>query len=269
MPPTCPPALRRGGYGSQLHLNPTHVTLYYFLNTRLAPFNDLRVRRAVNYAVDRSGLVKLFNRLAPGRPNCQVLPPNVAGYARYCPYAHDLAKAKRLVAASGTFGQTVTLWQTKDFGAGSYLLSVLASLGYKARLKLVSPDSNYYSTVADSRNQVQVGPAGWNADFPSASDFFSPNLTCASFKPHTHTNGNFAAFCNPTIDREISQARTLQTADPQAAVALWSKIDREVVDQSPWVAYDNIQQLDFVSRRVGDYTYNPQWGPLLDQLWVR
>ncbi len=70
------------------------------------------------------------------QPNCQVLPPNSAGFARFCPYPLDLARAQRLVAASGTAGQTVTV-PTGPPGArqSSYLVSVLRSLGYRARLR--------------------------------------------------------------------------------------------------------------------------------------
>jgi peptide/nickel transport system substrate-binding protein len=106
-------ALRREGYGSQLHINPTQSIQYFFLNTRLAPFNDSRVRRALNYAVDRGRLAKLLGPFFLVRPNCQVLPPNFAGYVNYCPYPHDLAKARRLVAESGTTGQTVMVWSVQ------------------------------------------------------------------------------------------------------------------------------------------------------------
>jgi peptide/nickel transport system substrate-binding protein len=61
----------------------------------------------------------------------------------------------------------------------------------------------------------------------------------------------------------------MQTSDPRRAEALWHTIDREVADQAPMVFLENERGLDFVSRRVGNYQYNPQWHVLLDQLWVR
>ena len=112
-------------------------------------------------------------------------------------------------------------------------------------------------------------PYGWAQDYPSAGNWFPILLTCSSFTPRSRDNQNFAEFCDPRIDAEIARARTLQTIDPGAASRLWSKIDRDVVDQAPWVFLQNPLQVDFVSRRVGNYQYNPQWGVLLDQLWVR
>jgi peptide/nickel transport system substrate-binding protein len=74
---------------------------------------------------------------------------------------------------------------------------------------------------------------------------------------------------DPRIDAEIARARSLQTSDPQAASQLWSRIDRDIVDPAPWVTVMNPRWTDVVSRRVGNYQYNPQWRALLDQVWVK
>ena len=50
---------------------------------------------------------------------------------------------------------------------------------------------------------------------------------------------------------------------------LWAKIDRDITNQAPWVPFANAVVLEVVSTRVGNYQYNPSWGTLLDQLWVR
>ncbi len=81
-------------------------------------------------------------------------------------------------------------------------------------------------------------------------------------------NSNFAEFCDSSIDAKVARARALQTTEPQAASELWARIDREITDQAPWVALYNTKSADFVSERVGNFQYNPQWGVLVDQLWV-
>ena len=123
--------------------------------------------------------------------------------------------------------------------------------------------------MADSRRKFQAGIGGWQSDYPSAAGFLQALLSCSSFIPRSVGNNNRAEFCNHRIDAEIARASALQTTDPYAASKLWRKIDRDVVDQAPWVFLQNPQHVDFVSRRVGNYQYNPQWGALLDQLWVR
>ena len=128
--------------------------------------------------------------------------------------------------------------------------------------------NTYYPAAADSRTKIQAGIQFWGHDYPSAGDFFSV-FTCESFTPNSSSNANWAEFCNPKIDAEIARARTLQITDPGAASRLWARIDRDVVNQAPFFFLQNPLQVDFVSRRVGNYQYNPQWGVLLDQLWVR
>jgi hypothetical protein len=68
---------------------------------------------------------------------------------------------------------------------------------------------------------------------------------------------------------DVAADRALEVADPGAASRIWRRVDHDVVRLAPWVFMQNELQTTLVSRRVGNYQYNPQWGPLLDQLWVR
>jgi peptide/nickel transport system substrate-binding protein len=60
----------------------------------------------------------------------------------------------------------------------------------------------------------------------------------------------------------------LQSRNPNAAAALWARIDREITDQAPWVPVYNPRSLVMLSARVGNYQFNPYWSLLIDQLWV-
>ncbi len=270
-----PPALAsslRKRYSSRLYEAAAPTTVAVWLNMRIPPFDDVRVRRALNYAVDRDHLIELAGGFA--QVGCQILPPNTDGYRRYCPYTvnpnpagtydgPDLAKAQRLVAASGTRGQSVTVWfYDLPIGRrnGAYLVSVLRSLGYKAQLEIVETDA--------WRVNRQAGIGGGIADFPSANNFISPAFLCSA--PY-----NDAGFCSKHIDAEIARARAFQITDPAAASRLWSTIDHEITDLAPWVVIRTSLIPDFVSRRVGNYTYcylsawTSTTGACLDQLWVR
>ena len=57
--------------------------------------------------------------------------------------------------------------------------------------------------------------------------------------------------------------------DPAAATSLWQQVEQSLLVQAPVVPAYNRSAVDFVSKRVGNYQYNPQWGVLLDQLWVK
>jgi ABC-type transport system substrate-binding protein len=86
-------------------------------------------------------------------------------------------------------------------------------------------------------------------------------------RPINQTNPG--GFCDPAIDQQIRHASELQARDPEAANALWSKIDRRIVDQSPIVPISNPRSPSFVSKRVRNFQFHPVWGPLIDQIWVR
>jgi YVTN family beta-propeller protein len=272
----------RTQYASQLNTSFSSVTQYLFLNTRLPPFNDIRVRKALNYAINRSVVARLWGGPELARPTCQVLPPSFPGYSRYCPYTRhptvagawsgpDLAQARRLVAASHTKGTRVRVWsynQPPWADMARYTAALLNRLGYRATTKRIKP-SDYPQTILDSRNKAQIGHFAWGADFPRASNFFTPNLTCRSFRPHSPSNLNAAQFCNHKIDAEIKNALAQELTNPEGTSRLWAKIDRDVVDEAPWVPLYTPAQPDFLSKRTGNYQFSPQWGVLLDQLWVR
>ncbi len=270
-------------YASQVHSNPLPQTFGLFLNTRLPPFNRLDVRRAFDLAVDRSAQVRRDGGPILAVPTCQVLPPDFPGYRPYCPYtaggttsgkwtAPDLARARALVARSGTRGMRVTVWvdnYTENVGPGTATL--LRSLGYRPSIKTVQNGKGfiYFGVVGDSRNKVQIGIWGWAADYAAASDFFG-GFTCASFVPNSRNNPNAAGFCDPRVDRQIKRALALEASDPQAADVLWQRVDKAVVDQAPVIPLDNQKAVDVVSKRVGNYQYSGNgFGVLIDQLWVR
>jgi peptide/nickel transport system substrate-binding protein len=270
-------------YASQVHVHPYSAVEYVFLNTRRPPFDDVRVRRALNYALDRGAIVRIHGGPTVAEPTCQVLPPLIPGYHPTCPYtrnpaasgawtAPDLPKARALVAASGTRGMRVTLWSyshhldpyATEMGA---VATALRKLGYRVTLHIPG-DKVYYAKIDDSRVGAQAGIHTFIADYPAAADFFQQH-TCAAFQPASPTNVNVSEFCDPTTDTLVARAEQLEPTDPQRAAAAWAAVDRRVMSLAP-VAPMYVQRfVDLVSRRAGNYQFSPQWGVLVDQLWVR
>jgi peptide/nickel transport system substrate-binding protein len=148
-----------------------------------------------------------------------------------------------------------------------YVGGVLRALGYRARLRVID-SSRVYREVGNPRYHLQlILDGGWLPDYPSPYNFFHVLLSCAAV--HAPARANWAFFCNRRIDGDMDRAHSLETGDPKRAALLWARVEREVVDQAPIIPYVNTRNVDFVSRRVGNYQYNPQWGALLDQLWVK
>lgn len=281
-----PPADRLGEiastYASQVHINTTPIQYYMAMNTRVAPFDNLKVRQALNFATDRNAVIGLFGGPKLALASCQILPPDFPGYRPYCPYtakpgttwsAPDLAKAKQLVAASGTAGANVVVVASPDETTKSidlYFVSLLNRLGYKASLKTLSA-SVQYSYVQDSRNKAQLSYTYWSPDYNAASNFLAISTGCAGFHPASTASPNLAEFCDPTIDALTKRAEQTQITDPTAANTLWAQVDRQTTDAAPDVTLFTGKKLDFVSKRVGNYQYSPAVTTnfLIDQAWVK
>lgn len=110
-------------YASRVHVNPLTAFWYLPMNTRLAPFNNVKARQAVNFAIDRNAVVQLYGGKNLAAPVCTILPPGFPGHVDTCAYtakpgatwsAPDMAKAKQLVQESGTAGQAVTIVVSQD-----------------------------------------------------------------------------------------------------------------------------------------------------------
>jgi peptide/nickel transport system substrate-binding protein len=262
-------------YPAQVHSSVTG-TLYLYLNTKTPPFDDVRVRRAVDFALDRNQMLQLLGGPAVAQITCQILPPNTPGYRPYCPYTvnpnpggtwtgPDLAAARDLVAASGPAGAKVSVWTFGRFnGLGPYLKGLFGDLGFAADLRPFDAPDLFFQAIFDPANaaKVQASVVAWFPDFPSASDMFTPSFQCDD-------PGNFSHLCDDSMTAKIDAAQALQLSDPGSAGEAWAAADRAVVDLAPAAPFANLREAELVSARVGNFQHHPEWLILYDQLWVQ
>jgi YVTN family beta-propeller protein len=255
---------------------PALITLFIGLNLAEPPFDDVRVRRALNYAVDRDVIAGLVAEGFGAVPTCQILPPNLPGYEPYCPYtldpgttwsAPDRDRAEELIDASGAAGAEVDFWtpDTPDRpGAreiGEYFVRLLNGLGFRAELHTIDDFGRYVEEVLTPGSGKALFSSGWAADFPAAGGFIDVQFRCGS-------PGNSAGLCEATYDRAIDRAEALQPTEPARANALWAELDRRLVDEAVWIPTVNLVVAYPVSERMENVQINPQWGLLLSRAWV-
>ena len=211
---------------------------------------------------------------------CQILPADFPGHQNYCPYTTgtqdgtwhgpDLAKARRLVRDSRTANVPVTVW---TFGGA----------GDKARAPISSSCSKTSDTGQTSAQYPQTGstagrrrpqpdPDGhqrMGCRLPQRIGFLPPQLSCRSFYRAPTNTPNYAEFCDPHADKLAGQAQAAQLTDPAAART--SVGPGRPHRHRPGTMGPDPQPASttFVSARVGNYQASPEYGPLLDQIWVR
>jgi len=230
-------------YSDQIKIYTPANTFYYFMNTRVAPFNNVKVRQAVNYAINREALVRIYAGLAT--PTENVLPPTYPQYKKHDFYPYNLAKAKQLIKSAGATGAAVTIFTDDNESrrapeAGQYLQGVLKSIGLNAKLKEVHA-AVYWTTVGNQATKAQIGFADWFQDYPHPLDWFDVLLN-GNRITQTHNN-NYANFDDPTINAKIEALKKEPTLT-SSVNSQWAQVDADVMKQAPWAPYLNQQGID-------------------------
>jgi YVTN family beta-propeller protein len=273
-----PLAALRTRIGTRLRSASATFTEYAWLNVEAPPFDDQRVRRALNLAIDRARVVDLTGGPIAGAPTCQLLPPGLPGYRPICPFtaapspasawtAPDQAEARRLVAASGARGTAVeVLTWTPWRGVGRHLVEVLRELGFRSRQRVFADLGALIDASLDPRRRPQIGLNGWLADNPEPADFLNALVSCHGFGfgPDTRIP-NLSRFCDPGIDAAIERAR----AEGPDASAAWQRIERRIAERAPVVPLTTRRSVVATSPRAGNLQFHPSLGVMLDQVWVR
>jgi ABC-type transport system substrate-binding protein len=258
---------------TRLHRSVLQGVAFGVLDSARPPFDKLRARQAFNYAVDRTEVVRILGGPSVTVETCQLIPPGFPSYQRYCPYtlgrsdgvyrAPELAKARHLVKASGTFGAKVTVTDmVGDYNPPleTYFAQVLRQIGYKVTLRRIPDTPRNEDFFNDPRSGIQVETGGWFADFPLPSNFYDLVSCPGAGYPANH--------CDRELDRRAAAATAMLATDPGAALRAWTRIDHEVTDQAALVPVANFVTWWVTSKRVGNYQ-SGDVGPLLSQLWAR
>jgi peptide/nickel transport system substrate-binding protein len=233
--------------GTQFLEIPTISVYYFWMDTQQPPFDDVRVRRAVNYAVDPEVLERIYAGTLRGTQ--QVLPPQMPGYRQFELYPYDLERAKKLVARADPADREVTVWTINlppNDEAGEYYQQVLTRLGFEVTLKTVDA-SNYFTLISNaSTPNLDTGLGNWLLDYPHPHDYFGPQLSGESILPTG--NNNWAHFDNSAVNAKIKEL-ALQQLGPQQERE-YAALDREVMKQAPWAPFGNLALGTFVADQI-------------------
>ena len=229
-------------------------TSYITINTTKKPFDDVRVRQALNMAINKDRIIRIINGRAT--PASQVLPPLMPGYDEsYKGYPYDVAKAKQLLADAGLKdGFSTELWAMNTDPNPRIAQAIqqdLAAIGIKADIKaLAQPEVIAAGGNKDQSMLTWSGGMGWIADFPDPSDFYGPILGCGG----AVTGGwNWSWYCDKTFEERGTKADAMSKPDEKdARYKVWAQIFTDIQTQAaPWVPVFNERRVVAKSKRMG------------------
>lgn len=227
-------------------------TGYVTLNVKIKPFDNVKVRQAVNYAVNKARIVQVMNGrvVAANQP----LPPSMPGYDKnFTGYSYDVAKAKALMTEAGfPNGFKTELWTSNTDPNPRIAQAIqqdLAAIGITANLKSLAQAAVIEAGGNGKAPMLWSGGMAWIADFPDPSDFYGPILGCGA----TGAGGwNWAKYCNKALDADATKADSMtDPAQSGERLALWSSIFTRVMADAPWIPIFNQKAITMRSSRLG------------------
>ncbi len=245
--------------GTQFRLEDTVSIYYFWMNMQKPPFDDLKVREAVNYAINPEALERIYAGSLTAAH--QILPPGMPGHEAFNLFPYDMKKAKQLIAEANPSDRDITVWtdnENPNNEAGAYYQDVLTKLGFNAEFKEINAD-NYFTVIGNqSTPDLDTGWFDWFQDYPHPNDYFQPLLAGESILPVN--NANFSMTDIPALNAKIKKLGEEQLGPQQESE--YAELDREYMEQAPWAPYGNNQTSTFVSSAINldDVIYNPTFG---------
>jgi len=220
----------------ELVASPSIMQRYISMNVTQKPFDNPKVREAINYAINRPALVKVaFAGFAT--PATGVVPPTIAYSQDYQPWPYDPAKARELLKEAGyPQGFSTTLWSSHNHSTAQKVLQFtqqqLAQVGIK--VQVTAMDAGQRAAEVEAKGQAQSGVrmfyTGWSASTGEADWALSPLFASWNWPP---TQFNTAFYSNPQVDKDLAEA--LKTTDAAEKEQLYKQAQDLIWQESPWV----------------------------------
>jgi peptide/nickel transport system substrate-binding protein len=235
--------------------NETLSTYYFFMNSKTPPFDDPKVREAVNIGLDKPALARLYaGELETG---CSFLPPDMPGYTEEidvteCPFGDpneppDLDRARQMIKEAGADGAEVTVWGNTDDPTPKVTQAYadqLNKMGFDAEPKILD-GGVYFQTIGNEKTEAQTGFTNWFADFPHPLNFVFL-VDGRTIQPTN--NQNFSYTDDPKINKEIEALE--KEPNLNEVTDRWEELNDYIVESAYQVPYGHRKLATFTSDRI-------------------
>lgn len=240
---------------------------YVCMNNELPPFDNVLVRRAMNYAIDRAKIASFLTgraSLAHG-----LLPPGMPAYnPKLFQYTYDPDKARQLLKQAGYRDQAgdIVLWYPNNQPwyelAAQSIQANLAAVGMSISLKKVTYSE--LKTAAGKRRNIKLCMIGWLQDFPDPSNFLDVLLNGKN-RPESSSN-NRAFYSNPQVNKLLDDAAVEQYRAKR--LRMYQQAEEFVVQDAPWVFLHHTQRYVLHQPWITGYTLHPMWSERFEYVGV-
>ncbi len=249
----------------QIFSQPLVAVSYLFMNVQMKPFDDVKVRQALSWAIDRDKLVKL--QAGQAMSLWQFYPKGMPGHEDgKVFYGYDPAKAKQLLADAGYPDGFKTMLYTDNVDPNPKLWQSvqadLAAVGVTAELKTMSNNS-YYNQQSTPKT-LTAGSFGWWMDFPDPSDWIAPLFSKASAVPG---GMNSSFWWSPKLEAMFTEAQAM--TDPAARIAKFSEMQTYISEQAPYVPCYQPIQTTMCAETTGGFYLHPVYEIDPTQYWKK
>jgi peptide/nickel transport system substrate-binding protein len=226
-----------------LGITPSNDYWYLALNEARKPYNDVRVRRAIAYGVDRDAIVQVTN-YGTATLNQLAIPKGGTWYTDYHGYTRNIAKAKGLLDEAGVKDLTLDMMATTQYPetvtAAQVIADNLAALGITVKIRTVD-----FATWLDEENagNFDMLMMGWLGNI-DPDDFYYA-------QQHSGGKSNFQKYSNVHVDRLLDAGRTKVNRD--ARVGLYARAATIVADEASYVYLYNPSVIQAWSKRLSGY----------------
>ena len=247
----------------QIYSQPLVAISYMFMNVDMKPFDNVKVRQALSWAINRDKLVKLQGGQAMSL--WQFYPKGMPGYQEgKVMYGYDPAKAKQLLADAGYPNGFKTMLYTDNVDPNPKLWTSvqadLAAVGVQAELKTMS--NNSYYTQQGMPNTLTAGSFGWWMDFPDPSDWIGPLFSKASA---VEGGMNSSFWWSPQLEKMFVDAQKM--TDPAARIQKFSEMQDYIATQAPYVPCYQPIQTTMCTPTTGGFYLHPVYEIDPTQYW--
>jgi peptide/nickel transport system substrate-binding protein len=211
---------------------------YLAINTQRPALKDVRVRQAINYAVDKKSVQVAAGGPVGGDIASTLITPGIPGRVDYnlyqAPDTGDVDKAKQLLAQAGhatdlNLTLLVSNGEAQNLGYAQAIQQGLARAGITVQIKAEDDDTWQADATGDKAN-YDLSVSGWQPDFPSANGNIEPLFASREIGGGGY---NISRYSSPDADALI-QTATAET-DPAKAQADWVQADKRIMQDAPIV----------------------------------